>query len=338
VPADPGSDAKEKAMVSWKETAMARLAGVLGAILVVSAAASADALAQLAQGPAGPEGTITAAGTATFERRPDLVRMQIDLSADGKDAKEALANLRQQEKAAREKLAKLGAADASIKLEDPRVATPGPNDQRMQMERMIRARTGVGGNKPPATGPSQPKVSVAGTLRAEWRLAAQSADDLLVETNDIQAKVKAANLVAPKATRTPEEQEEAEEAAGTMVNNGQPNPGEPVYIFVCKLSEEDRAKVTADAFGRAKEEAGRLAKAAGTSLGGLRQLTSGAGPAADAEQFGGMDYSNPYGRYFYNMMQRQQGGVSAAEAPEAIGAQPGKVSYRVMVSASFAVK
>src|SRR4051794_34911370 len=80
--------------------------------------------------------------------------MQIDLSADGKDAKEALANLRQQEKAAREKLAKLGAADASIKLEDPRIATAGPNDQRMQMERMIRARTGVG--RPRRTRPPPP--------------------------------------------------------------------------------------------------------------------------------------------------------------------------------------
>jgi hypothetical protein len=321
---------------------MARAAGgVLAAILVTSALARTAALAQVSggAGPAGAaEGAITATGTATLERRPDLVRMQVDLSADGKDAKEALANLRAQEKSAREKLAKIGAAEASIKLEDPHLAAPGPNDQRMQMERMIRARAGGGGAKPPATGPSQPKVSVSGTLRAEWRLAAQSADDLLVEANDIQSKVKSANLVAPKAARTPEEQEEAEEAAGMMMNNGQPNPGEPVYIYVSKLSEDDRAKVTADAFGRAKEEAGRLAKAAGTGLGGLRQLTSSAGPAADAEQFGGMDYSNPFGRYVYSMMQHQQGGVSAAEAPEAIGPQPGKVSYRVTVSASFAAK
>jgi hypothetical protein len=330
-------------MTCRKTNGTARAAGgVLAAILVTSALARTAALAQVSggAGPAGPEGAITATGTATLERRPDLVRMQVDLSADGKDAKEALANLRAQEKSAREKLAKIGAAEASIKLEDPHLAAPGPNDQRAQMERMIRARAGLGGvgNKAPTTGPSQPKVSVSGTLRAEWRLAAQSPDDLLVEANDIQSKVKAANLVAAKAARTPEEQEEAEEAAGMMMNNGQPNPGEPVYIYVSKLSEDDRAKVTADAFGRAKEEAGRLAKAAGTGLGGLRQLTSTAGPAADAEQFGGMDYSNPFGRYVYNMMQHQKGGVSAAEAPEAIGPQPGKVSYRVTVSASFAAK
>src|SRR4051812_2740099 len=109
-----------------------RAAGVLAAILVTAAGLASAARAQVggagpaagAAAPAGTaaEGVITANGSATIERRPDLVRMQLDLSADGKDAKEAVASLRAQEKAAREKLTKIGAAEASVKLDDPHPA------------------------------------------------------------------------------------------------------------------------------------------------------------------------------------------------------------------------
>src|SRR4051812_5222260 len=63
--------------------------------------------AGIARGQAtpGPDGTVTAIGTATVERKPDVVRMQVELSAEGKDVKEALASLKSQEKAVREKLA-----------------------------------------------------------------------------------------------------------------------------------------------------------------------------------------------------------------------------------------
>lgn len=321
-----------------------RWAGFCLAAVLAAWAAGPVVRGQLA-GAGGPDGTVTGVGSAAVERRPELVRMQVDISADGKDAKEALANLKAAEKGVREKLAKLGADEKAVKVEDAHVSNPTTNDRRARMEAMIRARSGGGGKKP-TTAPAQPPVHVTATVKAEWPVKAQSADDLIAEGHELQAKVKAANLVAAPAKEglTPEQEEEAEERAGMAAAgmDGEGNPGEPVFVYVIKVTDAERAKATADAFKRAKEEADRLAKAAGAELGALRQLASQAGPEADASSFGGFDYSSPYGRAVYGLYQRQQqqqaGGGDGSGAAEAIGLMPGKVTYRVAVTAAFAIK
>jgi uncharacterized protein YggE len=284
------------------------------------------------QATPGPDGTVTANGTASIERNPELLRMQVALSAEGKDAREALTKLKDQEQAAREKLKKLGAAEASIDFGDPQAMA---GDRRQQMEQMIRQRTG---RARPTTGPAQPGVTISVTLKAEWPLKGRAAEDLLVEAQELQGKVKAANLTSAAAAKpkTPEEEEEAEEAAALQTQNGEANPNEAAYFFVSKISDEDRAKATADAFKKARAEAERLAKASGTELGALRQLTGNAGP--DLDRYANMnEYGGQYQRYFYGMMQRMQQGETP-DSGEAIGIQPGKVTYRVMVAASFALK
>src|SRR5687767_14661559 len=80
---------------SWR----AALAGTV-AVCALGAAA-------LGQGANG--GGVTGEGIAAIERAPELLRMQVTIAASGKGAKDAIANLRTQEKAAREKLAALGA-------------------------------------------------------------------------------------------------------------------------------------------------------------------------------------------------------------------------------------
>ena len=71
--------------------------------------------AHYARGEAS-EGTITGTGSATIARQPNLLRMQIELNAEGRDIKEALTKLRAGEAAARRKLLDLGANEPSVAL------------------------------------------------------------------------------------------------------------------------------------------------------------------------------------------------------------------------------
>ena len=286
------------------------------------------------QAAPGPDGTVTANGSAGIERMPNLLRMQVELSADGKDAKEALAHLKAQEQSAREKLTKLGAAEAAVQFGDPQAAA---GDRRQQMEMMVRQRLRP---RPPRDRPLRPRRrhrlrDPQGGVARQGPGARRPAR----RAQELQAKVKSANLgggAAAGKPKTPEEEEEAEEAAALQAQSGEGNPQEPVFVFVSRISEEDRAKATADAFKKAKADAERLAKAAGSELGGLRQLTStAAADLGDAYRYGGMN--GRYQNYVYGMMQSQQQGEEP-DAAEAVGLQAGKVKYHVMVMASFSLK
>jgi uncharacterized protein YggE len=302
---------------------------------------AAASLSARGQTPGASEGLVTGNGTTTIQRPADVLRIQVDVPGEGKDAREAIAKLREAEKAAREKLTALGASADSVKLAPPRVASVDgasqATGQRAMIERMIRARTGQGGDKAATTAPAAPSVKVVATLTAEWPLKGQSPDDRLVEAMELQGKVKAAQLVPQPAAKelTPEEQEEAEENAAmfdAMGGEGGAAPGEPVFMFVAKLSDADRAKAMAQAFADAKTDATHLAKAAAAGLGPLRQLTGTATAVTEDET----DADNFMMNYVYAAMQRQRP-AGSGEPTEAVGSQPGNVSYRVTVSASFAL-
>jgi uncharacterized protein YggE len=280
-----------------------------------------------------PGGTVT--GTARLERRPDVMRVQFDVAAEAGTMKDAVAQLRAKEKAAREKLAKLGAAEGSVRVDDPRGGAAGEQDPQAQVNRMLRGRLGQQPNRP-ATGPAAPSVKVAARVRAEWKLPAGSADELLVAAQELTAKVKAADLAgkADRKAASPEEQEEAEERAMMNQANGVAAADDVATTFVSRVSEEDRAKLLAEAFGRAKRDAARLAKAAGSEAGPVHQLTATAA-AGDA------DPSNPYGRFVQaQMAMAGQAGQPTSDDPdaaEAVGVTAGSVTYLVSLSATFSL-
>src|SRR5436305_1042665 len=56
-----------------------------------------------------------------------------------------------------------------------------------------------------------------------------------------------------------------------------------VQLYVTRISPEERAKLMAEAYGKAKDEAARLARAAGTDLGKVQTLTSTAGSDPDGD-------------------------------------------------------
>jgi hypothetical protein len=216
----------------------------------------------------------------------------------------------------------MGVAEAAISFSD---AAPQDQNQQQQMERMIQMRSGR--NPKPAKGAVQ-SVTLFTTLKAEWTLKSKNTDDLLIESQDIHDKVKAADLPGEKIKpATPEQEEAAEEAQG-MNNDGQPNPRDPTFLFISKISDEDRDKAQAEAYKKASKDAERLAKSSGSDLGPVRLLASRATPG---------DFAN-YGRYNQYRQQAYDIGDDEQSGSEAVGIQPGKVTYHITVSVAFAIK
>jgi hypothetical protein len=276
---------------------------------------------------------ITGTGTAVIKKTPEVMRMQIQLSADGKSLKDALTKLSQRKEAAKKKLANLAAAEQSITFDDVR---PELADPRQAMERMMRQRMGARTSRSPTTGPGAAgaamNVKVVVTLKAEWPLSGKSPEELLLVSHELQDKIKAADLADMK-TASLEEQELREEQAGNEYGQQGPAPGEPAFLFVARISPDDRSKAMADAFNKAKANAHELAKAAGAHLGGLKQMSGQA--SVDTSQYQQMVQ---YRYMQYGQIHEGYGASPDGEQGEAIGMQPGSVIMRVAVSASFGIK
>jgi uncharacterized protein YggE len=271
------------------------------------------------------DGAITGIGVGTLKRPPDVLRVQVQLSAEGKTLKEALAKLATRREACKKKLAGLGAKEDSISFEDAKLDTPDPRMEQQAM--MMRQRGGRGRpTTSPAAGAAPARVAVM--VKAEWPIAAAAPEELLITGQELQNKIKAADIADTK-TASMEEQERMEEMAGGNDPSEQgPPPGQPSFLYVAKVSDEQRAQVMADAFKKAKASAAELAKAAGAELGALKQLQSQ--PAPDAEQYQMMQYAR------YNPFMYQQ--AVNPDPGEAVAMQPGPVTVRMSVSASFAIK
>jgi uncharacterized protein YggE len=283
-------------------------------------------------------GVVSGSGTVSIERMPEGMRMSIMLTAKGKDLKEALASLKDRTDAAKAQLATLGADKTSVKTESPQLSAGKTNQQR-QMEMMMAQRIRGGGAKKPKK-EEKPQVNVSTTLTAQWPLRAKETEELLIAANTLQEKIKAADLAGTKDAKLSPEEEEAfaemeESGMGRYGGDEGPKPGEPSFHFYTSITEAEKEKSLADAFKKAKEKAARVAKAAGSELGKLASLTE-TEAGADSD-----DYRSAYGGdpYAYQMMQqlRSSGGDDSGPA-EGVGIQPGKVTYRVSVHASFELK
>lgn len=307
------------------------LAAVCGCLIATS-----TLIAQPARGQ-GAAGTISGVGVAVVERQPDVMRMDLQLSAEGKDAKEAIAKLKELETAARKKLAELGAAEASIKVNNVQIGGAATSQQQ-QMAMMMRQRMGRGA-APKAATPAAPSVTATAALEAEWGLKG-SGEERAVIAYDVAQKVKAADLSGAKSKpRTPEEEEQMEEMMAQMEQYGQqqPLPGAPAFFYISRISDEEQATALADAFKKARDHATRLAKAAGAELGSISAVNSSMTPEVDYDQYGGGGYGGANQRYAYRMMMQAQSGQSEP-VTEAIGTNPAKVAMRITVSAAFNVK
>ena len=303
------------------------LVTALVAALLISAGDASLVCAQV-----GALGGISGSGTVLVKRRPEIMRMQVVLSGSGKTIQDALAKLKTVRESAVKRLEELGADKSSIKVDPP---TAGVTQQQQNLEMMMRQQLAARGRAVASNDGAPKSVDVSAALTADWQLKDESAEERLVRVHELQEKVRGADLAKAKdAThRSLEEQEKDEETAALMASyqsdNG-PKPGEPTFLFVSKISEQDRDQAVAEAFQKATTEAARLSKAAGIKRGKLRSLHAG---ETDIDYDANM-YAGGSQAYVYQMLQQQRA-KGKTSTNEAVGADPAEVKVTITVTASF---
>lgn len=273
--------------------------------------------------------TVSGTGSATVKRQATKLRMSIVLTAKGKTLPEALDKLKARRELAAAHLKKLQADAASTKFGETALAVEG--GQQAQMQRMMRMARGGRGVPKALDVPAS--VTVNCTLTADWPLKYQSSDELLILSEQLQQKIKDADLCGLKEPKqlTPQEKELEEEqaaAGGDDFNQyGEPQakPGEPSFVFVATITQEERSAALAEAFGKAKQQAAHVAQAAGLKLGALMEVAG----QSSADFSEGLD---PYTAY--QLRQRGQIGGEGNQ-DEATSPTPGPVTAIANVQAKF---
>ena len=294
-------------------------------------------------GGAGPVSnrTISATAKVAFDQRPTALRVQVELVAKGKTLKEALAKLRERREAATAQLDTLGADEESITFGNPSL-TNALNQQRRQFEMMLVQGMASRAKRVPK-GLQIPKmVIVSSELTAEWPLEADGPEGLLLAAEALQEKVKAADLAGAKRAEklSPEEQEVAEEMAAMLSDSGveQVEIGVPHFVYIARISDQQREQALAEAFEKAKTRAAQLAKAAGAKLGPLVALSgSGTGQNNYHEEmmYNRFDGYSPYtGGMFLQGPTGLQGSDDEDDG-EAIGTDAGLLKFTFEVNATF---
>ncbi len=314
--------------------------GILAAMTAAVLCATLAGAQPPAQGPPPPvqTGTVSGSGTVVLKRKPDLLRMKVELIAQGKTMKEALATLKDRRDAAQAQLGTLGAIKTSVVFDDPQINAT-LLAARQQMAMMIQAR--MGGRTKKAAKKTATPVVISAKLTAEWPLKGKDSESLLLEIDQLQETIKAADLSGKKELDKlgGEDEELTQELEGMNPGYGndpsQTQPGTPAFTLVSKIAPPERAQALADAFKKAKAQAQEISEAAVAALGPLRQLSSLVQPGGDSDNNG-----NEWQAY-YQLMQANRGAApvsDSASESEAQGSQPGEVTYRVTVTAAFALK
>lgn len=278
-----------------------------------------------------PPSSVTGQGISTIEKRPQTLRLHLEVQAQAKSLKEALAALKQRREKAAARFVEWGAVKENIDLGTPKIV-PGANEQQ-RMEIMVRARLN---NNPSATQKPAVPLKVSATLKAEWKLEGLDPEAVLLKTQEIKEQIESADVAGVKADAgaTPEQAEEMEEnqQSTRYFDPSEQKPGEPIFLYVSRIAPEEMSKALTDAFEQARKDAGQLAAAAKVKLGKILTLSQNSSP--DYSQSSYME--NTYMMAFRYMQQAQMGQRLGSE--EALGPDPSKVTHRVTVSASFGVE
>ena len=286
------------------------------------------------QAPLPGQAVASSTGNETVKLKPQELRLTIQFSEKGPTLKEVLGKLKTRCDAARLQVSRLAAAKESIQVSEPTLAADD-SQRELQMRQMMAMRSARGGRLP--KGLETPKtVTVAATLTASWPLAGKGAEEVLHFSHDLQTKIEEADLAGLKEKKelSPEEEELAEEAQALMgyAGGGEATPGQPQFLFVGRITDEQRDQATRAAFEKAKAQAQRLAKAAGAELGNLASISSQLTQlSADS------DYSS-YAAAIQMWRQAQFAGGPVDEEQEAASTTPGEISVQIVVQTAFALK
>ncbi len=319
---------------------------ILPMLLLVSCSFASSAAAQEFPGGATsvPE-PFAGSGTAQIKRLADRMVTWIPLQASGSDVRAATTALQQKIAAAKVQLKELGAQEESLKAGEIAL-TNNASDVR---ERMMRIQQGLmrGRNQSPQVDESESEtavVTVTTSLRADWALIATDGPELLAAASELQAAVRNAKLTEDSSEQQlPPEQQELFEEARMFADSGEADTSrEPVFVFLAKVTPQERAALLKQAFQRAEAEARELAEATGTTLGsiGTVRQSSPSGTSAMGSRYGTSYYPllSQYGSseqsqaFITELLQElsQSGPVM-----HMIGAAPGELTYAVSVTAGF---
>jgi hypothetical protein len=286
------------------------------------------------------EGAVSGQGTVVIERMPDVLRVEVLLLARGKDYRDALTRLDARRAMAGKRLVELGASEDTIASSDPAIIPARQNPRPISVastDGLAPADDSVSRAAPPPDSRARPvATAVSERLRADLPLRATGPDDLLLVSEDLQRRIKEADLAGIKELG---EDATQLEIPGCGVCGGGTEPGTPTFQFVSRIGAKERSKALAIAFGRARSEASQLAQAAGCELGGLRSLS---GPSSGALDLRGV-VSSPFAgggtpQIIGTALSTGTDGPSSEGHEEAIGIKPGKIQHRIGVTATFALK
>ncbi len=282
--------------------------------------------------------TVAGVGQVKIHPKPNAIRMHIELVSKGKSLEEALKNLKDRREAALVQLESLRADMDTVKVDAPRVSGQ-QSDQKRRLERMLMERMSSRGGKVPP-GVKVPKsCTVSAALSAEWPLEVDDAEGLLMAAEVLREKVKEADLAGTKEAEklSPEEEELAEEMAAMSSNYGEEEikPGEPQFLYVAEIADAERDKAMAEAFTKAKAQAGRLARAASVKLGPLVGLSGGGGGQTE---FGESNFGYQQRQYMQRLMGARSGAFEDDSANESVSTSPELLSFNFAVTATFALE
>lgn len=283
--------------------------------------------------------SIAGVGTTTLKRSPTAIRMYVELFAKGKTLKEALDKLKDRREAAIVQLEALKADKDSIEVSAPSLSNI-QTAQKKQFEIMVMRRMGTRGKKVPK-GLQVPKsVTVSAKLTAQWPLDADSPEEFLLAVEALKKKIKDADIAGSKEAEelSAEEKELAEEMEAMMRNSGEENVplGEPQFVYLARISDDEHNAAMAEAFTKAKEQAAQLARAAGIKLGplvGLSGQGGGNNTLGDQMMYGRMGYGRQ--QYLRQLIGADTMPGMTAKPNEAISSSAGPITFQFGVQASF---
>jgi len=289
------------------------------------------ALGLLAAGVASAQvvETVKGTGMTTLSRPADHLHLDVQIKAHGKDVKEGITKLKGMEADAKKKLAAV--QEGTIDFDPPRMESE--DDPQKNYARMMANMANPGARKKM---PAPQGVSVTTMLHCDWELKGADAGEIALSAYELQEKLKAASpWKAPAADndlKAQEEEEAAEENAGANPFANMPKPGQPAFTFTTTFTADELTKAAGEAFDSARQQAAQLAKAAGRSLGDLRELEGQRNAAAAAAD-------NPMAQYVA-MMQSMAGQKTAAHVGSNVilGDQPGTITLQVVVNTTFQLK
>jgi uncharacterized protein YggE len=278
------------------------------------------------------EASVSGDGIARLQLAPTAIRMRLAVMVKAPTMREAVQRMGERRDIANEQLATLGASKASVHWSPVGVGPAPSSQQQRQMQMVLRQRMAQGGRKPKEPPRS---VTLHSTLTAEWPLKPADAEEQLIAVDELQEKIRRADLAGSKEMKklTPEEQEEAEELAMQAVNYGMDEaakPGEPAFVFFASISADQRASLLAEAFAKARSRADELATASGGKLGNVLNVSM------QTPSTSWQSYSRAV--YRYNEPGSEEPTGSADHEKEAVGTDPSGIDYQIHIVASFALK